>query len=564
MLTQLYIDNVAVIEHAEVTLSAGLTVLTGETGAGKSILIDALSAVLGERVSRSSVRAGCDFATVTAVFDALSPAVTATLEELGYAAEEDGTLWLRRRISAENKSLCFIGSEPCTAATMRRLGRLLVNIHGQHENQALLAVERHVEYLDRLGDLGAVHGAYEEQYRRYCATHRRLRKLCVNEDDKERRMEMLRFQTAEIDEAALQSGEEEALAAQRERLRHADKLRRLLGLAVQTMDGDEDTLGAVSALEQTVSTLKEAGRLMPEAEALATRLINVLPELQDIAATAGELADAPACDPAMLDAVEERLALIGRLCDKYGGSTEAVLAFAASAHEELAAYEHADEEIALLTEQLESEKEALVTAAAALTDARKRAATVFEQEVGEQLRFLDMPRVTLAVSIEPAPMTASGADKVEFLLSANPGEPPRPLAKVASGGELSRVMLALKSVMASADEIPTLIFDEIDSGISGHAAAKVGYKLRGIAAVGGKQVLCVTHLAQIAACAHRQILIEKTVRDERTFTQVRALDGEERATELARIIGGQPTPSAMQTARDMLERLPLMADEPMA
>ncbi len=561
MLTQLYIDNVAVIEHAEVTLGAGLTVLTGETGAGKSILIDALSAVLGERVNRSSVRAGCEAATVTAVFDQLPATVTAVLDELGYSAEEDGTLWLRRRISAENKSLCFIGSEPCTAATMRRLGRLLVNIHGQHENQALLAVERHVEYLDRLGNIGEVHAAYEVCYRRYCDIHRQLRKLCVDEDDKARRLEMLRFQTAEIDEAALTVGEEEELAALRERLRHADKLRRLLQLASQTLDGDDDTLGAVSALEQCAATVKEAGRLMPEADELSSRLLNVLPELQDIAASVATLADAPDCDPAQLDAVEERLALIKRLCDKYGGSAEAVLSFSARAHEELQSIEHADEAIAALSAQLEAEKEALIAAATALTEARRRAAKVFAEAVGAQLSFLDMPRVRLDVSIEPASMTASGADKVEFLLSANPGEPPRPLAKIASGGELSRIMLALKSVMASADDIPTLIFDEIDSGISGNAAAKVGYKLRHIAALEGKQVLCVTHLAQIAACAHRQLLIKKQVADERTFTQVCPLEGEARVEELARIIGGQPTPSSKQTAQEMLDRLPSMADE---
>lgn len=561
MLTQLYIDNVAVIEHVQIPLQSGLTVLTGETGAGKSILIDALSVVLGERASRDMIRTGCPFATVTAVFDDLPERVHAFLEEQGFQTEEDGTLWLRRRLSAENKSQCFIGSQPCTAATVRTVGRMLVNIHGQHENQALLAPERHIEYLDRLGDLDEVRQAYEQCYRAYCATHRALRKLTASAEAARQREEMLRFQVAEIDAAALTEGEEDTLASRREILRNAEKIRRLLTMSVGIFDGDEAENGALAALEQAVSLLREAGRLLSDAETLSERLGNVLPEVQDIAASTSELIRRPDFDPSELDVVEDRLALVRRLCDKYGGNTAAVLAFAAKAHAELDGIERSEEESERLSAQLHAEQEQLVGAASRLTAARRKAAEVFSTAVCEQLAFLDMPRVTLAVSIEPASMTVSGADKVEFLISANPGEPPRSIAKIASGGELSRIMLAMKSVMARADDIPTLIFDEIDTGISGHAAAKVGYRLRHIGAFGGKQVLCVTHLAQIAACAHHQLLIEKQVQEERTFTQVRPIDGEERQRELARIIGGDVTPLSLQTAGDMLERFPSLADE---
>ncbi|MBQ4617010.1 MAG: DNA repair protein RecN [Clostridia bacterium] len=561
MLRQLYIDNVAVIERAEIALGDGLTVLTGETGAGKSILIDALSVVLGERASRDLIRTGCPFATVTAVFDDLSESVLALLEQQGLSHEDDGTLLLRRRISAENKSQCFVGSQPCTAATMRELGRMLVNIHGQHENQALLSVDRHLEYLDRLGDLKEEPARYKECYRRYCATHRALNKQLRAREEAAQREDMLRFQAEEIESASLIAGEEETLASRREILHNAEKIGRWLRMSERIFDGDEQENGALGALEQAMMLLRDAGKFMPQAQELSERLGAVLPELQDVAANTSVLSGAKDFDPGELDAVEERLALVRRLCDKYGGTTEAVIAFGNQVRAALNGLEQAQDSIEALSAQLENEQQQLVEAAAALTSARRKAAERFSTAVCEQLRFLDMPRVTLSVSIEPTSMTATGADKVEFLLSANPGEPPKSIAKVASGGELSRIMLAMKSVMASADEIPTLIFDEIDVGISGHAAAKVGYRLRRLGATEGKQVLCVTHLAQIAACAHHQLLIEKQVTGESTFTQVHALTGNERAKELARIIGGEVTPLSLQTAEDMLVRFPSLADE---
>ncbi len=560
MLRELYIDNVAVIEHAEIVLSDGLTVLTGETGAGKSILIDALAAVLGERTSRELVRTGCSFATVTAVFDRLPCAVISCLEENGYAPEEDGTLLLRRRISAENKSACFIGGSACTASTMRLIGRMLVNIHGQHENQALLSVERHIDYLDRLGGLESLRETYHEQYKQYCATHRLLRKLTGDETAKEQRMDMLRFQIDELETTELTVGEEETLLSRRELLRHAEKIGRCLQSVNLALDGDEQENGALSVVEQSAALLRDAGKLLPEAQELSVRLHTVLPELQDIAQSVAVLCESPNFDPAELDAVEDRLALVRRLCDKYGGSSETALAYLETARQELDSIVFGQEETSQLSQQLVEQQEALVKAARVLTAARKQAAEIFSAKVCRQLAALDMPRVRLAVSIENTSMTATGADKVEFLLSANPGEPPKSIAKIASGGELSRIMLALKSVMSSADDIPTLIFDEIDVGISGHAAAKVGYQLRRIAKE-DKQVMCVTHLAQIAACAHDHLLIRKSVVDDRTVTQVSSLDDSGRCEELARIIGGNVTSLSLETAKEMLVQMPRFADE---
>ncbi|MBQ9413700.1 MAG: DNA repair protein RecN [Clostridia bacterium] len=557
MLTQLYIDNVAVIEHADVMPGPWLTVLTGETGAGKSILIDALSAVLGERASKDLVRSGKSFAMVTATFNNLPSSLMAYLENNGYEAEPDGTLLLRRKISAENKSVCYIGGQPCTAAVLRTIGRMLVNIHGQHENQALLSVERHAEYLDRLGGLESIHADYETIYHRYCATHRALKKLTEDERSRAERLDMLRFQTDEIEQAAVTPGEEDALAARRDILRNADRIRRSLQAASQLLEGDEGTDGAISLIEQTIAFLRDAGRYFAESREIAERVETTAIELRDAAAVLRNRIDSPDFDPAELDRIEDRLALLRRLFTKYGGSSEAVLTYEQKARLELSEIEQSDEEKERLTAQLQYEQSQLLEAAAHLTSARKQAAIVFCKEVGEQLQYLDMPRVTLQVSIEKTALTASGADQVEFLISANPGEPPRSIAKIASGGELSRIMLALKTVMAGADEIPTLVFDEIDAGIGGRAAAKVGDRLRALAA-SGKQVLCVTHLAQIAACAHDHLLIEKTTEQDRTYTSVRLLEGEERCTELARMIGGDLSASTLAAAREMLGRYPIV------
>ncbi len=553
MLVSLQIENIAVIEKAGIPFASGFNVLTGETGAGKSIIIDSLNAALGERVSRESIRTGCDSASVTALFSDVSSSAAEALTALGYPPDEDGMLLLSRRISADGKGTCRINGELATAAVLRSVGRLLVNIHGQHENQALLSPERHVEYLDRLGGLLPLLETYRQAYRRLCALRAELDKTDMDEGMKARRLDMLRYQIEEIEAAELTDGEEETLLAQRELFRNAEKIAGGLLRAKAALSGDEESDGALSGISQAAAALAEAGRYMEDAAELSRRVETALYELEECAAELREYTARLEFDPAELDETENRLERIRRLESKYGASIPEVLRFLEEARAELETIELSDERASRLKKELESAQTEAEARAAELTAARRRAAAAFCAQVTEELRFLDMPGVTLEVSVEPAPLSSGGADRVEFLIAANPGEPPKPIAKIASGGELSRIMLAIKAVLAQVDDIDTLVFDEIDTGISGRAAWKVGVKLRQIAA--HRQVLCVTHLAQIAAQGHQHLLIAKEVRDGRTYTGVTPLAAAPRIEELARIIGGEPTAAARDAAREMLEKV---------
>lgn len=558
MLQNLYIENVAVIEKASIDFDAGFQVLTGETGAGKSIVIDAISAVLGERVSRDLVRAGSEQAHITALFAHLPGGVVTALEELGYEPEEDGTLLVTRTVAADGKGSCRIGGRPATVSMLRTIGRLLVNIHGQHDNQALLAPERHVDYLDRLGGLLGQREAYAAVYRRLLAIESELRDLDMDESMKARRIDLLRFQIDEIEAAQPQPGEEEALRARRDLYRHAEKVADALLLARAAMSGDEETEGVVGALSRASSAVTDAARYMEAAQPLAERMENAACELDECAAELRGLAESLEFDPQELEETEARLDTLRRLTSKYGPAIEDVLAYQEQAQHELDGIESADARMAQLQAERHRIAEEAAAAAAALTTARCAAAGRFADQVRGELTFLDMPSVSFEVAVEPAALSSTGGDQVEFRLSANPGEPPKPLARIASGGELSRIMLAIKSVMAEADDIDTLVYDEIDAGISGRAAWKVGVKLRQTAAAlddgRPRQVLCVTHLAQIAAQAHSHFLIEKTVRGGRTFTDVRPLTREGRLVELARIIGGEDSPVNRQAAEEMLAK----------
>ena len=558
MLDSLHIENIAVIERADIQFDAGFNVLTGETGAGKSIVIDAINAVLGERASRDLVRTGSDTANVSAVFSGLSAPVASAIGELGFEPDEDGMLLIQRSISAEGKGACRINGRPATVSLLRAVGRMLVNIHGQHENQVLLNPERHVEYLDRLGNLSSLLEVYREAYHRLCEIRRQLKDADMDETMKARRMDLLRYQIEEIEAAQLQPGEEETLLSQRELYRNAGRIAEGLMTAKLTLSGDEEEPGVLSLLEQAVSALASAGRYMEDAAAVSQRVETALYELQECAGDLRELTGRLDFDPADLDRVEERLEQIRRLTGKYGATIEEVLEYLETARQELDDMELSEERVARLQREEETAAVQAEEAASRLTAARRETAGVLTKEVMEQLVFLDMPHVTMEVSMEPAPLSAMGADRIEFLLSANPGEPAKPIARIASGGELSRVMLAIKSVLADADDIDTLIFDEIDTGISGRAAQKVGIKLRQTAVGGGsrrRQVLCVTHLAQIAAQGHHHLLIQKSVRDGRTFTEVTPLDCERRKRELARIINGEVTPASLQAAEEMLQNI---------
>ncbi len=555
MLQSLHIENVAVIERADITFGAGLTVLTGETGAGKSIVIDAINAVLGERITRDVVRHGAERAYISAVFGDVAPAVAAALDEQGFALEEDGTLLIQRSITADGKGNCRINGRPATVSVLREIGRMLVNIHGQHENQALLQADRHVAYLDRLGGLQSVREAYETEYRTYCRIQRAIKAATMDETEKEYRQAMLTEQIARIDAANLRVGEEAELTGKREIARHARKLAQELSIVHTALDGEDDTLGALAQLTDAVNALKVAGRVSAELDELSSRLQSALYDVQACAEEAVE-AKAKLCfDEQELAQMEDRLALIGQLTKKYATDEAGVLALRDDLQAQLDAIESSDEYLADLQAQSAIARDATIAASERLTAARRQAAVTFEKDVCNQLSFLDMPHVRLEVSIQPTALTALGGDKVEFLIASNPGEPAKSIARTASGGELSRIMLALKSVLAEVDDIETLVFDEVDSGISGRAATKVGVLLRKIA--GCRQVLCVTHLAQIAAHGHAHLLVSKSVADGRTFTQVTDLDEPKRCEELARIIGGEVTDTTLDAAREMREKAQL-------
>lgn len=550
MLTSLHIENVAVIEKADIEPGRGLNVLTGETGAGKSIVIDAINAALGERVSRDVVRTGNDEARITAVFSDISAGICARLRDLGYPPDEDGCLIIQRTISAEGKGGGRINGQPATVSMLRTIGRMLVNIHGQHENQVMLSPERHVDYLEQIGGIVPLREQYTSAYRRLCELKQQLQKTQMDEGMKARRIDMLRFQIDEIESANIRVGEEDELRAQREIFRNAEKIAVSLSKAKDSLSGGETGIGALELLSDAVGQIQDAGLYIDEVREMGQRAQSMLYELEECVK---ELSDYTAhldFEPGELDRVEQRLDTIRKMTSKYGANEGEVLDFLDSARSELESIEMSDVYEKRIQKELEDAQREALDAAKRLSDARRRAALDFESNVCEQLKFLDMPDVRFCVSIEPGQLGPTGMDNVEFLISVNPGEDPRPLARIASGGELSRIMLALKSVMAEFDDVDTLVFDEIDTGISGRAARKIGVKLRETSK--SRQVICVTHLAQIGAMAHQHFLIDKTVDGGRTYTNVILLDSNGRERELARIIGGGVSEATLNAAREML------------
>lgn len=555
MLQSLHIENVAVIEKTDISFGKGLTVLTGETGAGKSIVIDAINALLGERITRDVVRHGADRAYIAGVFDELPKEVLSFLTEQELSPEEDGTLLIQRSLTADGKGSCRIGGRPTTVSVLRQLGRMLVNIHGQHENQALLSAERHVEYLDRLGELEGVKAEYVAAYREYCRIRRAIKAATMDEQEKEFRTAQLTQWITVLEQANIKAGEEQELLSRRDLARHGEKLVGHLRLVRGAMEDDENggDSGVLTRLTESVAALQAAGRITDDLADLAKRLQSCLYDVQAIAEEAADFEAHLCFDENELNALEDRLALIGRLMKQHNVTDEqALLDKLAEMQTELSGIQSSDAYLAELERQSDVAKEATIAASRRLTAARKEAAVRFEKDVQAQLSFMDMPHVRLAVSIEPTALTAIGGDAVEFLIASNPGEPPKSIAKTASGGELSRIMLALKSVLAQVDDIDTLVFDEVDSGISGRAAAKVGTLMRRIAAA--RQVLCVTHLAQIAACGHTHLYVSKSVSDGRTYTAVEELEEDRRLQELARIMGGDVTDAALSAARELRER----------
>lgn len=556
MLSNLHIENVAVIENAELTLGNGFNVLTGETGAGKSILIDSINLALGERVSRDIVRTGTEKAFVSAMFQELSDNVRRQIRELGFSCEEDGSLLVQREISAEGKSTCRVSGRPATISMLRSVGRLLVNIHGQHDNQTLMSPEKHIVYLDRYAQIGPGIEAYRDVYDRMRKAESEISRLQTDEAMKERRIDLLTYQIQEIEDASLRPGEEEELQARKMVVLHAEKIAEGIHQAYADLSGegaesDYESRGAQELLSDAAGALQAILPYYPDIKELSDRVASLSYELEDCLEELRQKMEGVEQSPEDPDAIEERLDLIFRLKRKYGGTIEEILSFLDVTKTELEKIETSDVLLQKYRKEWTAAREETLRLAAGLHQKRMMVARRMEEQIKSELRFLDMPGVAFTVDIAQKDPGPDGADKVEFLISANPGSPPRPLARIASGGEISRIMLAIKNVLAGNDEIETLIFDEIDTGVSGRAAQKIGMKLKQVSK--GKQVICVTHLAQIAAQADHHILIEKHIENGNTFTRLKNLDAEGRKYELARIIGGANlTELTLKNAQEML------------
>lgn len=551
MLKFLHIENIAVIERSDIEFSAGFNVLTGETGAGKSIVIDAINAVLGERTSKELIRAGCDTAEVSAVFGELDNATAAALSDAGVTPDEDGNIVIRRRLSAAGKGLIKLNDRPVTATELKEIGKHLVNIHGQHDNQALLDPDRHLDYIDAVADDDPIKGKYYAEFRELNRIRKELAATETDEDEKRRRVGLLKYQINELESAGIKPGEYEKLQKKLAIARNYQKTAEALSRAYSALKGDDEFDGAVSLLtdaEKSLSSLRndewdKKSSALADAAAAAEDVSTALYDFLENA----ELAD---IDP---DEINSRLETLDKLMAKYGNSEEEMLEFLEKARIELNDTEFSDKKAAELSTLLDDATERLIALADELTAARKKAAAEFEKQVCDILSYLNMPDVRFTVQFGKGRYTKRGCDTAEFMISANRGESVKPLCKIASGGELSRVMLAIKSVLLGRDPVGTMIFDEIDTGISGYTAGKVGTQLKKVA--DNRQVICVTHLAQIAAMADTHLLIEKKAEKDRTFTSVSPLLYEQRINEIARIMSGtQMTENLYNSAKELLDR----------
>ncbi len=548
MLHLLHIENIAVIEEADITFDGGFNALTGETGAGKSIVIDAMGAVLGQRTSRDLIRTGAHRAFVSALFTGVPP--LAALAEQGLEAP-DGELLLQREICADGRNVCRVGGKPVTVAQLRRVGCQLINIHGQQDGQQLLDEEQHQAYLDGYGRLEPALEAYRACYQAMEEIRRKMSRLEMDESEKARRVDSLQFQIDELERARLEPGEEEELDRRRSILRSGEKLTSAVEGALWSLSGGDEGGGAVSALREASAAMAGVRGLGEDFAQLYSRLEALQSEAYDVAETLRDLSDGFDFSPQELDRLESRADQLYRLKKKYGATVEDMLAYLDRCREELDRITFAADTLARLEKDLAKERKRTLEAAGALSQARKAAAAELEQRIQEELRQLDMPRVRFSIQFTDKEPDDTGTDQIRFLMSANVGEELRPISRVASGGELARIMLALKNVLAENEDIGTLVFDEVDTGVSGRAAQKVARKLAQVSR--RKQVLCVTHLPQLAAMADTHFSVEKGERDGRTYTSVVRLDREGRCAELARLTGGEAVTDAMLAgARELI------------
>ena len=550
MLSSLQIENVAVIQKAEVHFEPGLNVLTGETGAGKSILIDSINAILGNRTSKDLVRTGASKAVIRAAFEQVPSAVLDKLEQSGYERSE--ALLLSREITAEGKSSCRINGMPATAAVLRDLCGGLININGQHDSVGLLNPAHHLGILDDYAQNRTVFQEYYTLYRKLVQVKRELDALITDKAEKQRKIDLLQYQVQEIEDAGLTAGEEQTLENRRKVLSNASAIRDRLAQSYALLSGSDDAAGAVDLLGETSNAVDAAAQLDPALTAAAGQLLDLYYNAKDVAADLIGRLDAYDTNDAELDEVEQRLDLLYRLKRKYGSTVEDVIAFGQKAREELDNIQHSQQRYdALQAEKLRLYAKAREKAEM-LTQTRLKAFEELNTRISGTLDFLNMPGVRMTLRHTRGPLASHGQDSIEFYISTNPGEAPKPLAKIASGGELSRITLAIKNAMADKDAGPTVIYDEIDSGVSGKAAGRIGEVLRQSAQ--GHQILCITHTAQIAALADCHLLIQKNVSNERTYTEIHPLDENGRVEALARLISGDHvTELSRANAREMLQ-----------
>ncbi len=550
MLRTLSIENIAVIEKAKIDFDGGLNVLTGETGAGKSIVVDSINAVLGERTSKELVRTGSDFAFVSAFFENINATVCGELEKLGYTPEDDGSLLITRRISKDGRSSCRINGMPATVSVLHTLGKALVNIHGQHDSQSLLDPEQHYKFIDMLSGDSSVLSDYKAAFSRFLSVRRELKALTAAADSADKNTELLEYQIKELEEADIKIGEAQALNARKKVMDSAEKAAKAYSSALEAVNGDDENPGAESLLQSALESVVRFSELSPEIKKAAALLENAVDEIADAKSVIGGELSVLDFDPREREEIEERLDELFRLGKKYGDGEEKMLAYLDNAKRKLNSIVNNEEELEKLNDEYDKAYADVLAAAEKLTALRKKTAQKFAEDVKNQLAYLDMPKINFTVDFKKGIMSSAGLDKIEFLISANPGEEPKPLVKIASGGELSRIMLGIKSILAYNDTVDTLIFDEIDTGVSGRASQKIGLKLKEVSK--NTQVICVTHSAQIASNADSHFLISKDISGDRTFTSVTLLNRSQRRNELARIMGGLEITDAMLNSAEEL------------
>lgn len=547
MLSLLHIENIAVIEQADISFDKGFNVLTGETGAGKSIVIDAISAILGQRAYRDMIRTGTSKASVRAVFTKVPN--FPWFEENGVEYDEETVI--QRDIFLDGKNVCRVNGTLVTVAILHKLGIQLINIHGQHDSASLFDEENHLRFLDAFADNGALLADYREKFAAVSELRRQIDRMTMDEGEKLRRMETLKYQIAEIEKADLKSGEDEVLEQRRKLLQNSEKLSQGLEEASEALLGGDDSDGAAALLAQAAYALSRIARYSDDYTGFQERLTDLKYQVQDIADEVRDSLEELSYSADELETIEARLDIIHRLRRKYGADCDEILAYLDKAQKELDEIEFADDRVEQLKKKLAKQEKQAWDAAMALRKNRQEQGTVMAEKILSELSQLDMPRVQFQCRFQETELTSEGADAVAFYLSANAGEDLKPLSKVASGGELARIMLSMKNVLAEKDAVDTLIFDEVDTGVSGRAAQRIAEKLKSLAK--HKQVLCVTHLPQLAALADTHMLIAKSEHDGRTYTTVTPLDRKGRAMELARIIGGAHiTETTLKSAEEML------------